>query len=176
MTHLNSYFRRIHASHVSCLKLFYIPIFLICIGCGGSSGKGQNTVSVADLRAQLQPLKRIGTYAGFDLKTGILYMGNDSIERWIRLNQEAHKIQTIRYAWKPSGQSYIDRASEEFRFQIGKIVFSGDSDLLTYNDYQIVQRMSGGKRVTVQFTYNSGEEANQLSICGSTTRFIPICR
>ena len=159
MTHLNSYFRRIHASHVSCLKLFYIPIFLICIGCGGSSGKGQNTVSVADLRAQLQPLKRIGTYAGFDLKTGILYMGNDSIERWIRLNQEAHKIQTIRYAWKPSGQSYIDRASEEFRFQIGEIAFSGDSDLLTYNDYQIVQRMSGGKRVTVQFTYNSGEEA-----------------
>ena len=158
MTHLNSYFRRIHASHVSCLKLFYIPIFLICIGCGGSSGKGQNTVSVADLRAQLQPLKRIGAYAGFDLKAGILYMGNDSIERWIRLNQEGHTVQTIRYAHKPSEQNYIDRPGEEFRFQIGEIVFSGDSDLLTYNDYQIAQTMSGSKRVTVQFTYNSGEE------------------
>ena len=159
MTHLNSHFLRIRASHVSRLKWFYIPIFLVCIGCAGSSSKGQQAVSVADLRAQLQPLKRIGAYAGFNLKTGILYMGNNSIERWIRLNQEPHKIQTIRYARKPSGQNYIDRASEEFRFRIGEIVFSGDSNLLTYNDYQIVQTMGGSKRITVQFTYNSGEAA-----------------
>ena len=157
MTHPNSYFLRIRASQVSRLKLFYIPIFLICIGCAGSSGKGQHTVSAADLRAQLQPLKRIGTYAGFDLETGILYMGNDSIERWIRLNQEGHTVQTIRYARKSLGQNYVDLPSEEFRFQIGEIVFSGDSDLLTYNDYQIVQTMSGSKQVTVQFTYNTDE-------------------
>ena len=160
MTHLNSHVLRIHAFQVSRLKLLtYIPIFLICIGCAGSSGKGQHTASVADLRAQLQPLKRIGAYTGFDLKTGILYMGNDSIERWIRLNQEGHAVQTIRYARKPSGQNYVNRASEEFRFQIGEIIFSGDSNLLTYNDYQIVQKMGGSKRVTVQFIYNSGEEA-----------------
>ena len=158
MTHPNSHFLRIPASHISRLKLFYIPIFLICVGCAGSSSKAQHTVSVADLRAQLQPLKRIGAYAGFDLKTGILYMGNDSIERWIRLDQEAHKIQTIRYSHKPSGQNYVDRPSEEFRFQIGEIVFSGDSNLLSYDDYQIVQTMGGSKRVTVQFTYNSGPE------------------
>lgn len=159
MTHLNSHFLRIHASHVSRLKLFYIPILLIYIGCAGSSGKGQNTVSIADLRAQLQPLERISTYAGFDLKAGILYIGNHSIERWIRLDQDGHTVQTIRYARKPSGQRYIDRPSEEFRFRIGEIVFSGDSDLLTYNDYQILQTMGGSKRVTIQFTYNSGEEA-----------------
>ena len=129
------------------------------MGCAGSSGKGQHTVSVADLRAQLQPLKRIGAYAGFDVNTGILYMGNDSIERWIRLNQEGHTVRTIRYAHKPSGQNYVDRPSEEFRFRIGKIVFSGNSNLPTYNDYQIVQTMGGSKRVTVQFTYESGEEA-----------------
>ena len=156
LTHLNSYSLKIHASHVSRLK-FYIPIFLICMGCAGSSGKGQHTVSVADLRAQLQPLKRIGAYAGFDVNTGILYMGNASIERWIRLNQGGHTVQTIRYAHKPSGQNYVDRPSEEFRFQIGEIIFSGDSDLLTYNNYQIVQTMGGSKRVTVQFTYNSEE-------------------
>ena len=159
MTHLSSYFPSITTFRISRLKLFYIPIFLICIGCAGSSGKGQHTVSVADLRAQLQPLKRIGAYSGFDLKTGILYMGNDSIERWIRLNQEGHTVQTIRYAHKPSGQNYVDRASEEFRFRIGEIVFSGDSNLLTYGDYQIVQTMNGSKRITVQFTYSSGEEA-----------------
>ena len=156
LTHLNSHFPRIHASHVSRLK-FYIPIFLICIGCAGGGGKGQHTVSVADLRAQLQPLKRIGAYAGFDVNTGILYMGNASIERWIRLNQGGHTVQTIRYVHKPSGQNYVDRPSEEFRFQIGEIIFSGDSDLLTYNDYQIVQTMGGSKRITVQFTYNSEE-------------------
>ena len=160
MTHLNSHVLRIHAFQVSRLKLLnYIPIFLICIGCAGSSSRNQHTVSIADLRAQLQPLERIGTYAGFDLKAGILYMGNDSIERWLRLDQGGHKIQTIRYARKPSGQNYIDRPSEEFRFRIGEIVFSGSGDLLTYNDYQIVQRIGGSKRITVQFTYNSGEEA-----------------
>lgn len=158
MTHLNSHFLGIHTSDVSRLKLLYIPIFLICIGCAGSSGKERHTVSVAELRAQLQPLKRMGAYAGFDLKTGILYMGNDSIERWIRLNQEGHTVQTIRYAHKPSGQNYVDRPSEEFRFQIGEIVFAGDGSLLTYNDYQIVQKIGGSKQVTVQFTYNSGEE------------------
>ena len=159
MTHPNSHFLRIPASHLSRLKLFYIPIFLICIGCAGSSNQNQRTVSIADLRAQLQPLDRIGTYAGFDLKASILYIGNDSVERWMRLDQESHKIQTIRYAGKPSGQNYIDRPSEEFRFRIGEIIFSGRSNLLTYNDYQIVQTMSGSKRVTVQFTYHSGEEA-----------------
>ena len=157
MTHLNSHFLRLHASHISHLKLFYIPIFLICISCAGSSNRDQHTVSIADLRAQLQPLERIGTYTGFDLKAGILYMGNDSIERWVRLNQGGHTVQTIRYAGKPSGQNYINQPSEEFRFRIGKIVFSGSSNLLTYDDYQIVQKIGGGKRVTVQFTYNSGE-------------------
>ena len=160
MTHLSSHFPSITAFHVLRPKLLgYTLSLLICIGCAGSSSRDRGTVSIADLRAHLQPLERIGTYAGFDLKASILYMGNDSIERWMRLDQESHKIQTIRYAWKPSGQSYVDRPSEEFRFRIGEIVFSGGSDLLTYNDYQIVQTMSGSKRITVQFTYNSGEEA-----------------
>ncbi len=158
MTHLNFHFLRLHASHISHLKLFYIPIFLICIGCAGSSNRDQGTVSIADLRAQLQPLKKMGVYAGFDLKAGILYMANDSIERWLRLNQEGHTVQTIRYAGKPSGQNYINRPSEEFRFRIGEIVFSGDSNLLTYNDYRIVQKVGGSKRVTVQFTYTSDGE------------------
>ena len=127
MTHLSSHFLRIRASHISRLKLLsYIPILLIYIGCAGSSNRDLHTVSIADLRAQLQPLEQIGTYAGFDLKAGILYMGNDSIERWIRLDQGGHTVQTIRYAGKPSGQNYIDRPSEEFQFQIGEIIFSGE--------------------------------------------------
>ena len=162
MTHLSSHFLRIHASRVSRLKLFYIPIFLICIGCAGSSSRGRGTVSIADLRAQLQPLKQIGAYAGFDLKAGILYMGNESIERWIRLDQGGHTVQAIRYAGKPSGHNYINQPSEEFRFRIGEIVFSGDTDLLTYNDYQIVQKMGGSKRITIQFSYTSDEEAQPI--------------
>ncbi len=157
MIHLNFHFLRLHASHLSHLRLFYIPIFLICIGCAGSSSRDRGTVSIADLRAQLQPLKKMGVYAGFDLKASILYMANDSIERWLRLNQETYKIQTVRYARRPSGENCIDRPSEEFRFRIGEIVFSGSSNLLTYDDYQIVQKMGGSKRITVQFTYNSGE-------------------
>ncbi len=163
MTHLSFRFPIISTSLVSCLKrLGYISIALICIGCTGSSSRDLHTVSIADLRAQLQPLKRVGVYAGFDLKAHVLYMGNDSIERWLRLDQGGDKIRTIHYARKPSGQSYIDRASEEFRFRIGEIVFSGNSDLLTYKDYQIVQKIGGTKRVTIQFTYASGEATEPI--------------
>ena len=163
MTHLSSYFSGISPSHLSPPKLLsYILILLICLGCAGSSSRDAQTVSIADLRAQLQPLKRIGVYAGFDIKSHVLYMGNDLMERWLHLDQGAHKVATIRYAHKASGQSYIDRPSEEFRFRIGEIVFSGDSDLLTYNDYQIVQKMGGGKRITIQFTYTSDEEVEPI--------------
>lgn len=165
MTSLISRFPSACMSYIPYPKLLsYIPIvlILICIGCARGSSQGQPTVSIADLWAQLQPLKQIGTYAGFDLNTGILYMGNDSIERWMRLDQGGHKVQTIRYARRPSGQNYVDLPSEEFRFRIGEIVFSGNSDLLTYSDYQIVQRMGGGKRVTVQFTYTADAEAQPI--------------
>ncbi len=163
MTHLNSHCPRIRPSHLSRPKLLsYILVLLICIGCAGSSSKESQTVSIADLRAQLQPLKRVGTYAGFDLKSHVLYMGNDLMERWLRLDQGAHKVATIRYAHKVSGQSYIDRPSEEFRFRIGEIVFSGGSDLLAYNDYQIAQKMGGVKRITIQLTYTSDEEAEPI--------------
>ena len=163
MTHLNSHFPRIRPSHLSRPKLLsYILVLLICIGCAGSSSRESQTVSIADLRAQLQPLKRVGTYAGFDLKSHVLYMGNDLMERWLLLDQGTHKVATIRYAHKVSGQSYIDRPSEEFRFRIGEIVFSGDSDLLAYNDYQISQKMGGVKRITIQLTYTSDEEAEPI--------------
>ncbi len=163
MTHLNAHFPRIRPSHLSRPKLLsYILVLLICVGCAGSSSRESQTVSIADLRAQLQPLKRVGTYAGFDLKSHVLYMGNDLMERWLRLDQGAHKVATIRYAHKVSGQSYIDRPSEEFRFRIGEMVFSGDSDLLAYNDYQISQKMGGVKRITIQLTYTSDEEAEPI--------------
>ena len=132
-------------------------VVLFCIGCTRGGSQGQPTVSVADLRAQLQPLKRIGAYAGLDVKSGVLYMGNDLMERWLRLNQGAYQLGTIHYAHKASRQNYIDRPSEEFRFRIGEIVFSGNSDLLAYNDYQISQKMGGGKRITIQLTYTSDE-------------------
>ncbi len=163
MTHLSSYFSGISPSHLSHLKLLsYILILLICHGCAGGVSKKSQAVSVADLRAQLQPLKRIGVYAGFDIKSRVLYMGNDLMERRLRLDQGAHRVGTIRYAHKASRQSRIDQPSEEFRFRIGKIVFSGDSDLLAYNDYQISQKMGGGKRITIQLRYTSDEEIEPI--------------
>ena len=163
MAHLSSHFPRSRLSHLSHPKLLsYILVFLICIGCTGGSGRNSPTVSVADLRAQLQPLQRIGAYAGLDVKSGVLYMGNDLMERWLGLDQGAYQLGTIRYAHKASRQNYIDQPSEEFRFRIGEIVFSGDSDLLAYSDYQISQKMGGGKRVTIQLTYTSDEETEPI--------------
>ena len=143
-------------------RLGYILSLLICIGCAGGSSRRQATILMAELRAHLQPLTTIGTYVGFDQKTDMLYMGNALIDRWIYLNKDSQPIQTIRYTYKPSGQNYVDLLSEEFRFRIGKLVFSGDSRLLTYDTYQISQKIGGVKQVTIQFTYTPEEESKPI--------------
>lgn len=138
-------------------RLGGILSILICIGCTGGDRR-QATISLSDLRSRLQPLTGLGTYAGFAPTTGVLYMGNDVIDRRMRLGKETHRMQTIRYTYKPSGQNYIDLPSEEFRFQIGDIYFSGEGDLLTYDSYQILQKIGGVKQVVIQFTYTSENE------------------
>ena len=121
MTRLSFHFPSIRTSHISHLKLLsYILIFLMCTGCAGSSNRNRGTVSIADLRAQLQPLRRIGTYAGFDLKTDVLYMGNDSIERWLRLNQGAHKIQLSAMLGNLQGKAMQTDRARNFGFGLGR--------------------------------------------------------
>ena len=121
---------------------FHVLLILVCgwaLGCSRS----QPQVSTADLRAYLQPIKAIETYAGFETKNHRLYFGNRFIERHILLNKDAKPVQTIRYRHKPSGRNYVSLPSEEFRFRVGEINFSGDSEWLSYDSYRIKQESGG---------------------------------
>ena len=131
---------------------FHVLLILVCgwaLGCSRS----QPQVSTADLRAYLQPIKAIETYAGFETKNHRLYFGNRFIERHILLNKDAKPVQTIRYRHKPSGRNYVSLPSEEFRFRVGEINFSGDSEWLSYDSYRIKQESGGKRRITIRLTY-----------------------
>ncbi|MCZ6677185.1 MAG: hypothetical protein O7E52_08040, partial [Candidatus Poribacteria bacterium] len=110
------------------------------------------------MKSHLQLLTPSGAYVGFDSDADVLYMGNRLIDRWIDLSPESAAIQTIRYTYKPPGHHYVDRPSEEFRFRIGAIDFSGAGELLTYDAYQISQKPGGVKQVAIQLTYTSAKE------------------
>ncbi|MBI1929015.1 hypothetical protein HYR99_32815, partial [Candidatus Poribacteria bacterium] len=117
---------------------------------------------MAELKEHLQPPTAIGSYAGFDSTTNVLYMGNRFIERHILMNKGGPPIQTIRYTYKPSGHNYVDLPSEEFRFRIGELTFSGNGGTLAYDSFQIEQKPGGVRRVTIQLTHTSAEGAKPI--------------
>lgn len=131
---------------------FHVLLAFVCVWALGC-GRSQSQVSTADLRAYLQPVKAIETYAGFETKNHRLYFGNRFIERRILLDRDAKPIQTIRYRHKPSGRDYVALPSEEFRFRVGGIHFSGDSELLSYDSYRIEQESGGKRRISIRLTY-----------------------
>ncbi|MBI1923286.1 hypothetical protein HYR99_03445, partial [Candidatus Poribacteria bacterium] len=64
---------------------------------------------------------------------------------------------------KPSGHNYVDLPSEEFRFRIGALTFSGNGATLTSDDHlEIEQKPGGVRRVTVQLTHTSAEGAKPI--------------
>ena len=136
---------------------FHVFLALVCVWAVGCS-RSQPQVSTADLRAYLQPVKAIETYAGFETKNHRLYFGNRLIERHILLDSDAKPIQTIQYWHKPSGRDYVALPSAEFRFRVGAINFSGDSELLSYDSYRIEQGVGGKRRITIRLTYFATQE------------------
>ena len=134
-----------------------ILLILVCMG-GLACSKPHASVSTADLRASLHPWRGIGTYAGFDSARGILYLGNHLIERRFHLNRDGKSLRTIHYTHKLSGRNYIGVPSEEFKFRVGEIEFSGNSDLLKYHSYQVEQSIRGEKRLIVELRYSDETE------------------
>ena len=102
-------------------------------------------------------------------------MGNRWIERWIHVNRNFSQVQTIRYIHKPSRQNYLDSPSEEFRFRVGKVTFSGNSEGFTYDSYQIEQKF-GVRRVTIQFTYILESPIFHLTINYEIPPDLPVIR
>ena len=131
---------------------FHILLTLVCMSGLGCS-RNQSQISTADLRAHLQPIQTIETYAGFEATNNLLYFGNRFIARHILLNGDTKPVQTIRYRHKPSGQNYVSLPSEEFRFRVGEINFSGDSEWLSYDSYRIEQGFGGQRRIIIRLTY-----------------------
>ena len=131
---------------------FYVLYALVCMWTLGCS-RNHPQVSTADLRAYLQPVKAIETYAGFETRNHRLYFGNRFIERHLLLDKNAKPVQTIRYRHKPSGRDYVALPSAAFRFRVGEINFSGESELLSYDSYQIEQGLGGKRSITIRLTY-----------------------
>jgi len=143
-------------------SLYILLLILGYIGCAGHRGR-QSTISMAELKEHLQPPTAIGSYAGFDSATNVLYMGNRFIERHILMKKGVPPIQTIRYTYKPSGHNYVDLPSEEFRFRIGGLTFSGNGATLASDDHlEIEQKPGGVRRVTIQLTHTPAEGAKPI--------------
>ena len=159
--------------HLHSMLEFSGCFLLIVIGGLGCS-QHQTIISPADLRAQLHPLKTIETYAGFDATSNLLYFGNRFVERQLYVNKNRKPVQTIGYVYKPSRQNYILLPSEEFRFRVGEIEFSGDSELLRYDSYQIEQRPGGSRRILVQLTYLANTEDRSSADSIPTDKANPI--
>lgn len=110
--------------------LLIIPIILFA-SCGGRSETSLTSLTQEEFR-KLHGFKPMGVYAGFNAKSGLFYIGNELVERLIKLDKDNAGISTIGYINRTSGLDYITAPSDEFQFQIGNVVFSGKDGQLKY--------------------------------------------
>ena len=117
-------------------------------------GKSPQSPSTADLRSLLRPPSDIGTYAGFDSARKVLYLGNSKIERRFRLNADGNAPQTSHYVHKPSKRNHVSASCDEFKFRIGEIVFTANTDALKYKSHKILQSIAEPRHLTVELEYS----------------------
>ena len=118
------------------------------------------------------------TYAGVDSGRGLLYLGNSLIERRLHLDGNGSAPQTSHYYHKPSGQDYISVPCDEFKFRIGEIAFTANTEALKYKSHEIRQGVSKSKRLTVEleFVEGSGEPIGPVKIHYEVYPNLPLIR
>ncbi len=118
------------------------------------------------------------TYAGVDSGRGLLYLGNSLIERRLHLDGDGSAPQTNHYYHKPSGQDYISVPCDEFKFRIGEIAFTANTEALKYKSHEIRQDDSKSKRLTVEleFVEESGEPICPVKIHYEVYPNLPLIR
>ena len=141
--------------------LRYVLCILTCLGSMACT-KPPSPHSTAALRSLLQPWNGIGTYAGFDSARGLLYLGNSLIERRFHLDGDGSVPQTSHYFHKPSGRDYVSVSCDEFKFRVGEIAFTANTDTLKYKSHKIRQSVAESKHLTVELGYS---ETSREPIC-----------
>ena len=159
------------------LPLRYVLCVLACLS-SAACGKPPPSHSTAELRSLLQPWTEIGAYAGFDSASGTLYLGNSLIERRFRLNADGNASRTSHYIHKTSGRNYVSTLSNEFKFRVGEVEFTANTDVLKYKTYEIRQGASEQKRLTIELEYS---ETSREPICSVNLHYeiypnLPIVR
>ena len=171
----------VYGGSVVCQPCMLLPRLFLCIlVCMGSiaCSKPLSTHSTAELRSLLQPWNEIGTYAGFDSATKLLYLGNHIIERRFRLNADDSVPQTSHYFHKPSRRNHVSASYEEFKFRIGEIVFTARTDTLKYKAYKIQRSIAEQKQLVIELEYS---EASEEPVCSVNIHYevypnLPIIR
>lgn len=171
----------IHGGSVMCHScILSLRYFLCILGCVGSMAcsKPPPSPSTADLRALLRPPSDIGTYAGFDSARRLLYLGNSKIERRFRLNADGSAPQTNHYFHKPSRRNHVSVPCDEFKFRIGEIVFTANTDALEYKSHKIRKGIAEPRHLTVELEYSeaSGEPICSVKIHYEVYPNLPIIR
>lgn len=158
-------------------SLRYALCIAVCVG-SMACAKPPSPRSMADLRSLLQPWNGMVTYAGVDSGRGLLYLGNSLIERRLHLDGDGSAPQTNHYYHKPSGQDYISVPCDEFKFRIGEIAFTANTEALKYKSHEIRQDDSKSKRLTVEleFVEESGEPICPVKIHYEVYPNLPLIR
>ncbi|MDE0042902.1 MAG: hypothetical protein OXT74_12760 [Candidatus Poribacteria bacterium] len=105
-------------------------------------------------------------------------MGNSKIERRIRLNADGNVPQTSHYFHKSLRRNRVSASCDEFKFRIGKIVFTVKSDALKYKGYKVQRRVAEQKQLIIELEYS---EASETPVCSVNIHYevypnLPIIR
>ncbi|MFQ6041886.1 MAG: hypothetical protein ACE5PV_13595 [Candidatus Poribacteria bacterium] len=135
--------------------LLIIPIILFA-SCGGRSETSPTSLTQEEFR-KLHGFKPMGVYAGFNANVGLFYIGNELVERLIKLDKDSAGISTIGYTNRNSGLNYITAPGDEFQFQIGDVGFSGKDGQLKYLSHEIISLPGGVKQLKIVLQHKDGE-------------------
>jgi len=148
---------------------FFICIFII-VGCSQTQ---KQLITVEDLHKSLSPIDS-DVYAGYNPKPNGFYIGNHYLQRNIKLDQEKKRFTTTTLFDKKANMNWVGSSSDEFRFRIGKVVFTGKSGNLKYKSYDIYS-YSQIKELVVFFEYKPEEhEIFELSVHYQIHSNIPV--
>jgi len=156
--------------HLACL--WTLAVALTVAGCVTSPQKNTRIAST-DLQQALRPVNEKTAYAGFDGRHNQFYLGNAFLERRILLSVDGTRLQTISIFDKVAGRYSVAQASEEFRFQVAGLAFSGVDSLLRYQRYDIVSGLEGSRKLIIWMSYNSVTPESEIDLSPTLDNLFP---
>lgn len=133
-------------------------IIFTVLGCNQPQ---KQSVTVESLHKLLRPVDS-ELYVGFNPKLNTFYMVNRYVQRWMRLDKENGVLATTALIDNQMNTNWLTSQRhallDEFRFQIGKTVFTGQNGKLKYKDYDIRSYPNAVKELIVSFEYREEDK------------------